>query len=55
MLLLRHMGQLAAREDDQQMIAECERQAVDAEKGSETLRALVLDAKLFGHTPRSGD
>ncbi len=54
-LLLRHMGRLAQASDDAQTCAECERQAADAAERSESLRALVLDPKLFGHTPRSGD
>ena len=54
-LLLRHMGGLATKAGDEQTASECAAQADDASEGSETLRHLVLDPKLFGHTPRPPD
>lgn len=54
-LLLRQMADLAKAKGDQAAVDDCEARAVDAETRSEAIRALVLDADTFGHTPKTSD
>lgn len=54
-LLLRQMADLAKAKGDQAAVDDCELRAVDAETRSEAIRALVLDADTFAHTPKTSD
>ena len=54
-MLLRQMGAKAEASGNSALAAECSGQADDAESRSQALRDLVLDPKLFGHTPRASD
>ncbi len=54
-LLLGRMAEMSTERGDRAVAERCRAQVADALKGAEAIRALVLDDKLFGHTPGSSD
>lgn len=51
-MLLEQWAAMATQTGDLDVAQDCRTQAANAMERAETIRSMVLDAKLFGHTPR---